>query len=127
MNSSTPIYKDPSRTVDERIADLLPRMSIEEKVAQMSVSASFLCSRRPTRSASEESLGYMPSTDPFPLTHPPPLHRLHTARRETSTSSSTTRIRLRSTTQPVSSAWPQLEPARSGVRRPLPYSPLSRC
>lgn len=37
MNNSMPIYKDPSRTVDERIADLLPRMSIEEKVAQMYV------------------------------------------------------------------------------------------
>jgi hypothetical protein len=28
-------YKDPSRSVEDRVADLLPRMSITDKVAQL--------------------------------------------------------------------------------------------
>ena len=28
-------YKDPSRSVEERVGDLLPRMRVEEKIAQM--------------------------------------------------------------------------------------------
>ena len=30
-----PIYKDPSQTVDRRVEDLLSRMSLDEKVAQL--------------------------------------------------------------------------------------------
>src|SRR5437762_1931929 len=32
---STPKYRNPSLTVDERVADLLPRMTLEEKVQQL--------------------------------------------------------------------------------------------
>ncbi len=32
---STPIYKDPSKSVDARVADLLSRMTIDEKIGQM--------------------------------------------------------------------------------------------
>ena len=32
---SMPVYKDPDRTLDERVSDLLGRMTLEEKVAQM--------------------------------------------------------------------------------------------
>jgi beta-glucosidase len=35
MGNSQPPYKDPSRLLDERIADLLERMSLEEKIAQL--------------------------------------------------------------------------------------------
>ncbi|HUL73334.1 MAG TPA: glycoside hydrolase family 3 N-terminal domain-containing protein [Vicinamibacterales bacterium] len=31
----TPVYKDPARPVDQRVADLLSRMTLDEKVAQM--------------------------------------------------------------------------------------------
>jgi beta-glucosidase len=34
LAADTPVYKDPSRSVDERVRDLLGRMTIEEKVAQ---------------------------------------------------------------------------------------------
>jgi beta-glucosidase len=34
-NSSTPLYKDPNASVDDRVADLLSRMTIEEKGAQL--------------------------------------------------------------------------------------------
>lgn len=30
-----PLYKDASKTPEERVADLLPRMTLEEKVAQL--------------------------------------------------------------------------------------------
>ena len=30
-----PVYKDPSQPVDRRVADLISRMTVEEKVAQM--------------------------------------------------------------------------------------------
>jgi beta-glucosidase len=33
--SSTPIYKDPTASVDDRVADLLSRMTIEDKTAQL--------------------------------------------------------------------------------------------
>src|SRR5579859_1192504 len=32
---SVPKYRNPSLTVDERVADLLPRMTLEEKVGQI--------------------------------------------------------------------------------------------
>ena len=34
-NGKKDIYEDPARTVDERIADLLSRMTLEEKTCQM--------------------------------------------------------------------------------------------
>jgi len=34
-NEKLPIYKDPSYTIEERINDLLPRMTVEEKLVQM--------------------------------------------------------------------------------------------
>ncbi|KAI8291434.1 Periplasmic beta-glucosidase [Colletotrichum sp. SAR11_57] len=34
-NSSTPIYKDPKAAIDDRVSDLLKRMTIEEKTAQL--------------------------------------------------------------------------------------------
>ncbi|KAL0941826.1 glycosyl hydrolase family 3 [Colletotrichum truncatum] len=35
QNSSSPIYKDPKASVDDRVSDLLKRMTIEEKTAQL--------------------------------------------------------------------------------------------
>ncbi|KAF6813850.1 glycosyl hydrolase family 3 [Colletotrichum sojae] len=34
-NSSSPIYKDPKASIDDRVSDLLKRMTIEEKTAQL--------------------------------------------------------------------------------------------
>ncbi|KAL3419854.1 glycosyl hydrolase family 3 [Phlyctema vagabunda] len=34
-NSSSPLYKDPSQSVDTRVADLLSRMTLEDKTAQL--------------------------------------------------------------------------------------------
>lgn len=34
-NSSTPIYKDPKASIDDRVSDLLKRMTIEEKTSQL--------------------------------------------------------------------------------------------
>ncbi|KAI0104613.1 hypothetical protein F4814DRAFT_431306 [Daldinia grandis] len=34
-NGSTPLYKDPSAVVEDRVADLLSRMIIEDKTAQL--------------------------------------------------------------------------------------------
>lgn len=34
-DAALPRYRDPNATVDERVADLLPRMTLEEKVAQL--------------------------------------------------------------------------------------------
>lgn len=36
-NGSTPIYKDPNASIEDRVNDLLPRMTVDEKVAQMYV------------------------------------------------------------------------------------------
>ena len=30
-----PLYKDPNASIEARVADLLPRMTVQEKVAQM--------------------------------------------------------------------------------------------
>lgn len=38
-NSSTPVYKDPDASIEDRVNDLLPRMTVDEKVAQMYVHA----------------------------------------------------------------------------------------
>lgn len=35
QTSDTPMYRDPGRTIQERVADLLARMTLEEKVAQL--------------------------------------------------------------------------------------------
>lgn len=35
IDGSCPIYKNPNAPIEERVNDLLPRMTIEEKVAQM--------------------------------------------------------------------------------------------
>jgi beta-glucosidase len=35
MDGSTPVYKDPSASIEDRVKDLLPRMTLEEKVAQL--------------------------------------------------------------------------------------------
>ena len=32
---ATPLYKNPKAKIEDRIADLLPRMTLEEKVAQL--------------------------------------------------------------------------------------------
>ena len=34
-DGSTPIYKDPTASIEDRVNDLLPRMTVEEKVSQM--------------------------------------------------------------------------------------------
>ena len=34
-DGSTPIYKNPHASIEDRVNDLLPRMSVEEKVSQM--------------------------------------------------------------------------------------------
>jgi beta-glucosidase len=34
-DGSIPIYKNPSADIEARIADLLPRMTVEEKAAQL--------------------------------------------------------------------------------------------
>lgn len=35
IDGSLPIYKNPSASIEARVADLLPRMTIVEKVSQM--------------------------------------------------------------------------------------------
>jgi len=40
QKDTPPAYKDPSRPVAERVADLLGRMTLEEKVSQMTFKAS---------------------------------------------------------------------------------------
>lgn len=34
-NSTNPLYKDPSQSIDDRVLDLLSRMTIEDKTAQL--------------------------------------------------------------------------------------------
>ena len=36
-DGSTPVYKDPSAAIEDRVNDLLPRMTVQEKVAQLCV------------------------------------------------------------------------------------------
>jgi beta-glucosidase len=36
-DGTTPVYKNPDADIEARIADLLPRMTLEEKVAQLYV------------------------------------------------------------------------------------------
>jgi beta-glucosidase len=35
IDGSLPTYKDPTASIEARVADLLPRMTVEEKVSQM--------------------------------------------------------------------------------------------
>lgn len=37
LDGSLPIYKDPNAPIEDRIDDLLPRMTLQEKVAQLCV------------------------------------------------------------------------------------------
>jgi beta-glucosidase len=34
-NDSSPLYKDPTANIEDRVNDLIGRMTVEEKVAQM--------------------------------------------------------------------------------------------
>ena len=34
-DGSTPVYKDPDAAIEDRVNDLLPRMTVQEKVAQL--------------------------------------------------------------------------------------------
>lgn len=34
-DGSSPVYKNPSASIEDRVADLLPRMTFQEKVAQL--------------------------------------------------------------------------------------------
>ena len=36
-DGSTPVYKNPNASIEDRVNDLLPRMTLEEKVAQLYV------------------------------------------------------------------------------------------
>lgn len=43
-DGSLPVYKNPKASIEDRVNDLLPRMTLEEKVAQMYVvSLTSLC------------------------------------------------------------------------------------
>lgn len=35
LDASLPIYKNPNASIDDRVNDLLPRMTLQEKVAQL--------------------------------------------------------------------------------------------
>lgn len=37
LDSSLPIYKNPNAPIENRVDDLLPRMTVQEKVAQLQV------------------------------------------------------------------------------------------
>lgn len=37
LDSSLPIYKNPNASIEDRVNDLLPRMTVQEKVAQLRV------------------------------------------------------------------------------------------
>ena len=39
IDGSHPTYKNPKASIEDRVNDLLPRMTLDEKVAQMSVAA----------------------------------------------------------------------------------------
>ena len=38
LDSSLPIYKNPNASIEDRVNDLLPRMTVQEKVSQLRVS-----------------------------------------------------------------------------------------
>lgn len=38
-DGSTPVYKNPDASIEDRVSDLLPRMTVQEKVAQLCVRA----------------------------------------------------------------------------------------
>lgn len=67
-DGSTPVYKDPTAAIEDRVNDLLPRMTIQEKMAQMCV----LPVLRPvflvidiTQSIQGDMNGWMNFTDPL--------------------------------------------------------------
>ena len=41
LDGSLPIYKNPNASIEDRVDDLLPRMTLQEKVAQLCASASW--------------------------------------------------------------------------------------
>src|SRR5690554_6738829 len=43
-NETLPVFKDPNRTIDERVNDLISRLSLEEKISQMLYFSSALSS-----------------------------------------------------------------------------------
>ncbi len=45
-DGSTPVYKNPDAPIEDRVNDLLPRMTLEEKVAQLYVVV-LLCALTP--------------------------------------------------------------------------------
>ena len=50
-DNKTPLYKDPSQPVEKRVADLLSRMTIEEKVGQMNQYVAYIDGNAPERKA----------------------------------------------------------------------------
>ena len=54
----TPVYRNPALTVEERVADLLCRMTLEEKVGQL-----ILCDARP------EDLSFINTRQPGSILH----------------------------------------------------------
>ena len=41
LDGSLPIYKNPNASIEDRVNDLLPRMTLQEKVAQLCASVSW--------------------------------------------------------------------------------------
>lgn len=55
MASNARIYKNPKAEIDERVEDLLSRMTLEEKIAQMNMDGMDECRRLPCGAGVVES------------------------------------------------------------------------